>query len=155
MDTMFWITLGINAVVTLFLGVVAILIAPVASAKLSNYLYTRQVSRSLKQKQEELRNYERIKAFHLGTKDRQFYYVYLGAISSMCFIAAATCIIALAVTDARALSDAGPVILVLFIILLFTSLMGLLILAGMKSTATNLENFEEYEKRVKERWPDA
>jgi ABC-type Mn2+/Zn2+ transport system permease subunit len=34
-------------------------------------------------------------------------------------------------------------------------LLGVLMLVGMQTTASNLENFEDYEKRVKERWPDA
>ena len=152
MDTTFWVTLGINAVVTLVLVMAAIVITPVASAKVVNFLYTRRVSRSLKQKQIELSAYERVKAFHLGTKDKQFYYVFLGTLSTGFFIASATCMIA-AVVVGKAYTDER--FLAGLLVGVICGLLGVLMLVGMQTTASNLENFEDYEKRVKERWPDA
>jgi hypothetical protein len=100
-----------------------------------------------------LANYERIKGFHLGTKDKQFYYVYLGTISIACFIASSTCLIATVIVD-MANHDVERLVVGLLFGSIF-GLLGILIVVGMQYTATNLENFEGYEKRVKERWPDA
>jgi hypothetical protein len=152
MDTAFWVTIGIDAVVAFVVGILGAAIAPAASAKLVNFLYARRVARSLKQKQIELRDYERIKAFHLGTKDKHFYYVYLGTFSIASFIASATCMI-VAVVVGASYTDERFIIGALsgFIF----GLLGILILIGMQSTANNLEDFDEYEKRIKERWSDA
>jgi hypothetical protein len=152
-DSTFWVTLAINAVLTLLLGLIAIIIAPVASAKLTDFLYTRRVSRTLKQKQKELSAYNLVKAFHQGTKDKQFYYVFLSTFAIGFFIAAAISFILVTILAGE--NYFSEKYIVGFFVGCICLLLGILMLVGMRTTATNLENFNEYEKRVKDRWPDA
>lgn len=154
MSKEFWIGLAVNIVLTLVLGVVTYMIAPVASAKLTDFLYSRRAKRSLKQKRIELAHYHRIKAFHEGTKDKQFYYVYLAALASGAFVAAAIVFLGTAMVELHAQRNTERFFIGMFGGTFF-SLIGLLLITGMYTTATRLEKFDEYEKQVKTRWPDA
>lgn len=153
-DPAFWITLAINAVVTLVLGVVAILITPVTVRRMISLLERRRTSRSLKQKTQELADYRRIKAFHEGKKDRYFFYVYVGTISIGFAVMAATCFIVTVLHTMREHYFLDGVIMG-FVVGIICVLISVLSLVGMQYTAANLEKFDDYERRVKERWPDA
>jgi uncharacterized membrane protein YbhN (UPF0104 family) len=154
MSNEFWIGLAANAVVTIVLGVVATIIAPITAAKVANFFYARKMTRTLKLKQNELRDYERIKAFHEGKKDKVFFYVFLATVAVLFFIGASLCFILAALGVANNYIEHVQLIIAVLIGCL-CALLGMLIMAGMQKTANNLENFSDYEKRVKERWPDA
>jgi hypothetical protein len=149
-----WVQLAANAALTLVLGVVAILITPVAARAIIALFERQRTSHSLKRKTRELADYARIKAFHEGKKDKYFFYVYVGTISIGFAIMAATSFIVTIIYMSKENYFLDGVI-VGYLVGIICVLISILSLAGLQYTATNLEKFDEYEKRVKERWPDA
>jgi hypothetical protein len=154
MDREFWLKTVVTFLVAVGGAIIGAILKPVATAKVAYFFSARQLKKSRKQRETDLREYEQIKAFRAGTRDKQAYYVILGTVSVALFVGASMCLLAVLILYVTGYGRFEHFATGLIFGVVF-SLLGILGIAVMSTTAARLEQFDEYEKSVKEKWPDA
>jgi hypothetical protein len=143
-----WIILTLG----LFGGVVGSVLAGFLTPAISGLISTRKSKSLHKRKMQEWQQYTRVKNFKEGKQDKYVYYLLEAIASIWCAIVAAT--LALAVAQAETVAGtqiALPMAIGLLAAVMFT-LVAVVLAISIQTTESNLRNFEEYEKQVREKW---
>lgn len=140
-----WITLLLGIALGIPVALVINVVTNLFNPRLVAFLDSRRVANIRRSKDEALRVYARVKAFHEGTRDRYPFYLLLSSAAVICAIAASTCIVIVTVLNPE---DPKILIVAAIIFVLFI----LLFLVGLYSTAHATDHFEDYRKEVERKW---
>jgi hypothetical protein len=150
MDTGVWISI-ISLVLVVPLGMISTLLTPPLAA----YLEQRKLVKSNRTKEQNVAEYRNIEAFKNRTRDRYPVYIAMSAISIICAIASAVCVLiaTLGHIEGTPPFSSQPTIFLYLLAALFLcfSLLSLVIIA---MTDRRIQNFDEYTAEVRKKWGD-
>ena len=124
------------------------ILANILTPRLLSYLERRKVLKTTKTRQQEQLIFDRTRAFKSGKRDRYAFYFVCAASAIFCMIAASALFVLMCILP-MTLDN----ILVCAAIAVVTLGLALSLILGIHITSYNIENFEDYEQRLRERWP--
>jgi biopolymer transport protein ExbB/TolQ len=145
MDSQFWL----GVIVTIPLTIISGFFVNRLQRRFDALLDARNSARVRRSRQQALRSYMRIKAFHDGTKDRYPYYLRLASVAVVCAITASTLILITVFQNEFPLAIPFAVFVLLAAL---ASLVMLLLLTGIYETARQIERFDDYKAEFEQRW---
>jgi hypothetical protein len=145
MDSQFWL----GVIVTIPLTIISGFFVNRLQRRFDALLDARNSARVRRSRQQALRSYMRIKAFHDGTKDRYPYYLLLASVAVVCAITASTLILITVFQNEFPLAIPFAVFVLLAAL---ASLVMLLLLTGIYETARQIERFDDYKAEFEQRW---
>ena len=152
MDNQAWLWVGLILTVIVglpgayLMGVLGNLHTP----RWAQYLQSRKLLKQTKTKQQALRGFNRIKAFHEGTRDRYAFYILLATAAIICAIIASTLILIISIQNHEypvAIEYAIVALVAVIAVLLAT-----LLSVGLYETARQIERFDDYKAEFEARW---
>ncbi len=145
----FWLGVLITLIVGIPGAYAMALLANMHTPRLAQYLQSRKLLKTHKTKQQALRVFNRIKAFHDGTSDRYAFYILLTGSAIVCTIVASTLVLSVVFQNEFPIHYSFG-ILILFAALTF--LIALLLLSSIYETSRQLERFDDYKAEFEQRW---
>ena len=140
-----WLTLFLGIVLGIPVALVINAVSNLFQPRLNAFIDSRRVAKIRRSREQALRTYARIRAFHEGSRDRYPFYLLLSSGSVIAAIIASTCVILVCV-----LNPEDPKILIILAVL--SVLITVLLLIGLYSTAHATEHFDNYRKEVERQW---
>jgi hypothetical protein len=150
-DTRLWIGLLLGALFSIPAVIMAIFLA----SWTPNFIRSRRQKELTKNRDQELKQYAKMKALFTGKEDKYFYFLLTATLAILSFIFGCSASIALFIRVSLGqltLSDSISVDSLLVIFAFFGAFFTMVFLASLYLAGTNLANFKEYEKKVKEKW---
>jgi hypothetical protein len=126
------------------LGIVTNLFTP----RVVGYLERRKVLKTHRTRQQALRTYRLVRAFHAGRRDKYVFYIVWGNLAVIFEIFGVMAALLLLVGD----FDRHEMLWVVALIALLCVLVGFSLLMVIFDTAKKLENFDEYKADIEKRW---
>ena len=129
-------------------GIVATFASLFFSPAITDFVSKRRDRKLSKRREEEWKQYRRLKDFHTGKRDRFVSYISLAVFAIIAAIIGGMTMI-IAVLNERISTDP---ILILLLVSIVSFLMAGAVLWGINETETRYQNFDDYEGRVREKW---
>jgi hypothetical protein len=146
MDSQFWLGVIVTVVVGLPGAYVINILANMHTPRLVRFLESRKLLKKHKTRQQALRNFNRIKAFRDGTRDRYAYYILLASAAVVCGIIASTLLVI------TVLQHEFPLAIPVYLLTAIAALTMLLLLIGIYETARQIERFDDYKREIEQLW---
>ena len=150
-----WDRLGVGD----WLGIAALILAiPVGvmshllGHRVQVYLEKRKLIRSNATRQQAIRTYNRIEAFHNRTRDRYAYYMLLLGSATICAVASSISIILSALIDLdRSIVLISPSLILLLLASLF-AVLAVVFMSALYETSRQLDRFDDYKTEFEKQW---
>jgi hypothetical protein len=139
-------------IITLALSVPVGVLTNLLTPRFSLYLEKRKLIRANATRQQAIRMYNRVKAFHNGTRDRYPYYLQLGGWAVICAVASSTCIILIVLIKPELLRPIGPSAFVLLVLAAVFATFSVLLMAGLHGVSRQLDRFDDYKAELERQW---
>lgn len=130
-------------------GIIATFAALFLSPAVNDFVSKRRDKKLSKRRNDEWRQYRRLKGFRTGKGDRYVFYITSVGFAVISAIVGGVATIIAALDERIPLEDP---ILLLLLVAIVGFLMAGAVLWGINETETRYQNFDEYEKRVREKW---
>jgi hypothetical protein len=155
MDAHDWVTVIVTVIVTLIIGAPITYLLGIAASlhapRLAQFLDRRKLLKETKTKKQALVEFNRIKAFYDGTRDRYSFYILIASWSILCAIAASTLFVIFSIQSGNVYPispEYGAVVLVATLAVC----LAVILLAVIYDTARKIEQFDAYKIEFEKRW---
>jgi hypothetical protein len=116
------------------------------------HLENRRLVRRNATRQQAIRMYNTVKAFHNRARDRYAYYLLLAGWAVICAVASSTCIILISFMKPDVDLLPGPLGTVLLVFAVTFALFAVLLMMGIYETSRQLARFDDYKAELEQQW---
>jgi hypothetical protein len=139
-------------IVTLLLAIPVGIMSHVLGHRFLQHLEKRRLVKSGQTRQQAIRSYNMIKAFHTRARDRYAYYFLLVGCSVLCAIGSATLTIVLVLSNPDFSTDVRPQQMILLLLTVLFFVLAVLLMASFYGTSRQRDRFDAYKAEFEAQW---